>query len=144
MRLSPASLVQRDLINGGYGTLPPNANWPISVSFMPTTPDNYITVYDAVGLTEGRIQTSGETITHPGVQIRVRSLDYNQAYHRIWLITKRLDVVRNELIIIDNEAYTIHSITRTGDPLSLGREEGSNRSLLVVNMLLTISGGPSE
>ena len=145
--LPPSKVMQLFLIDQGYGNLPPNTVWPIYFGFMPGVPQapaDAIAVYDTVGLKDGRLINTGEVIEYPGIQIRVRATAYENGFDRIQRITNKLDTVLKHLIIIGNDAYTIHNITRLGPPISLGQEEGSTRVLFVVNTRMTLFGGPPD
>lgn len=145
MIASPSQVMQTYLIKAGYGNLPPHSIWPIYYGFLPgipAVPANVIAVYDPVGYKDGRIMKTGETIVHPGIQLRVRSSTYSVAYDKMQRLAKALDNIRRESIIVENELYVIESVTRAGSPISLGLEESTNRVILVVNSLITLSGGP--
>ena len=146
MIASPSKLLQKYFIEEGYGNDPPHLTRPIYVGFMPGTslvPANAIAIYDPTGTKDGRIMKTGEVISHPGIQVRVRASTYPVAYDKIRSMALRLDIISRRSIIIDDQTYAIMNVTRTGDPISLGLEEATNRVLFVVNSRVTISGGPT-
>ena len=70
---SPADVLRYALIDLGVGTLPTdNGDWPIQVAAQSDTPDETLTIYDTLGIDDGRHMGDGERFEHHGIQIRVR------------------------------------------------------------------------
>lgn len=142
--VSPAVLLRDSLVTAGVGTLPSAAGvWPVFVSMLPQDANektDAICVYDTAGERDGRYQTTGETITHPGVQVRVRAGSYPTGWAKAMAIVAHLDQITRETV----QGYTLHAATRAGSPLSLGMEpdggSGNQRwYAFTVNATLTVT-----
>lgn len=137
--MSPAELIYQLLIAEGLietsGT-----GFRASVSFMPDTPDSFVTVYDTAGKFDGRIMASGEQVEHPGIQIRVRGIDYPTTWAKANEIAKSLDAQRNSTVSFSStDRFRLRNVTRTGPILPMGVEEvGERRRFnLTINATLT-------
>lgn len=142
---SPAHILRTALIQAGVGvateTLNPGAVpvWPLSIGHLPKTPDNAMCVYDTTGKPDGRLMGTGETIQHPGFQIRVRSNSYQAAWSKISELQGTLNALVRRSVMIDGVSYSILSVTQTGSPLSLGQDaDAARRDQLTLNGTLTI------
>jgi len=113
--------------------------WPATVDFLPDDPDNALSLYNTSGNLDGRIQSSGEVIQHPGIQIRVRALDSAEGYLKIKELALAMNAVKRALVAFDDEFYTIHAIKQTSDIFSIGKEPDGNRFWFSVNGTITIS-----
>ncbi len=125
---SPAEIIRAALVVLAAGTRPGAATpptppvWPIYVGHMPNDPDNAVCIHDTAGRPDGRIMRGGETIQKPGWMVHVRGLDHPTAYARIDLIRRTMDGIRNFVVAVDGNRYSIESITQLGGILSLGQE----------------------
>lgn len=134
-----AEVVRQQLLN--HAIVSENGVWPCFVSFAPDTPDNLVCIYDTAGKQDGRIMASGEAIIHPGIQIMVRGLDYNDVHsqmRKIWLNT---DAVRKVTVAISGgSTYSLLNVSRTGDVLNAGIESVSDRRryVLTLNAVVTM------
>lgn len=139
---SPADVLRYLLVSLGYGTLPESdAAWPIYVYSEPDTPDNCITLYDTTGRTQGRTQIDGETQEHEGIQIRIRSMLRLTGFLKASEVILSLDteVLRNS-VTIDASSYLVQAVSRTGNPLHLGRDRpSSNRTLHTINVIIALT-----
>jgi hypothetical protein len=105
---------------------------------MPDNPDNAICVYDTAGIREGRVQSTGESLSKPGWQIRVRSKGHPVGYARIQAIVSHLDGILQETVAISGNSYIIQAVTQTSTVLALGQEpEGEKRNLFTLNGTIT-------
>ena len=146
--ISPAVLLRDSLVTAGEGTLPSTAGaWPVFVSILPQD-DNEKTdalcIYDTTGERDGRYQTTGETITHPGVQVRIRAASYPTGWAKAMAIVAHLDQILRETV----QGYTLHAVTRAGPPLSLGIEpdggsENQRWYAFSANATLTVTTTPT-
>jgi hypothetical protein len=123
------------------GTLPDDdGDWPVLCSLQSDKPDNQIAVMDTPGIIEGRSQVEGEVQEHFGVQLLIRASTPNVAFAKTRNIAVSLDqgVVR-EVVNVDTATYLVQSITRVGNPHSLGRESPtSNRHLYSINTIVSV------
>lgn len=142
--MSPATVLTRFIINSlGKMTTPTDGeNWPLYSPHMPDG-DNVETncgaVHDTLGVKDSRSISSGVVSEHPGVQIRIRTNDYDAGFAKIEDIALALDAVANETIVIGSESYMIHNVSRTSPITCLGVEPGTKRrTFFTVNCLLTL------
>ncbi len=138
---SPAELIRWSIVDDGLGSNPGDGSaWPVFVGHMPDEPDNAICVYDTAGTPDGRVQRGGETIEHPGWQVRVRSVDHPTGWPKITNIRNHLDSVNRQGVVIDTYSYTIQAVTLTGGIQSLGQEpDGTRRNNYTINGIITTS-----
>lgn len=138
-----ADIVRLLLLQLGYGEENQSSNWAVFVGFVPDDPDNAIVVFDTAGMPDGRLMTTGERIEHPGIQIRVRGLEYAVTRNRAEAIALALDAQHNAEIDLDEESvsasYIVQNITRTGMIMPLGAEESDRRRFhFTINAILTL------
>lgn len=140
---SPAYILQQYLVSIGLVKMPPVAAGVIWAAFVGSQPDDSdlcVTLYDSTGLMDGRYMNPGSTIDHPGIQIRVRALDYMTAYNMIALITNTLDVISNVPITLgDGSKFTIKAVNRRGTILSLGEDKERHRQMFVYNATISLA-----
>ena len=136
---SPAELLRASIIAGEFGTDPTDEEeWPVFVGHMPDEPDNAVCVYDTTGIMNGRIQSTGESIRHPGWQVRVRSSAHPTGYAKIASIRNHIDSIHREGIELSPYSYTIYAATLTGGVQALGQEaEVTRRDNFTINGILT-------
>ena len=140
-----ADIIRALIIGAGLGSA--SGSWPVFVGFLPDRPDNAILVMDTAGKLDGRIMRTGEQIAKPGIQVRLRSLDYAVAQLKAKQIALMLDSQMRSEVSLDGMApadldgiYTIHNISRSGDILPMGVEEGDRpRHHFSVNAMVTVS-----
>jgi len=138
---SPADIVRNLLINLGLGTTPSDSgSWPIYSDLEPGSPDSVITVYNSAAILHGRRMPDGETDEHHGVQIRVRDANPKSGYTKSRAIVRSLDVdVSLNTVTFDSSTYTIQSISRVSDVLSIGKESPtSRRNLFTINAMCSL------
>lgn len=144
---SPARILRTLLIakDGGTDHLL-NDRWPIFVSLEPDNPDDIITIYNTVGNQFGRIQISGETVEHAGIQVALRCSDSEEGLAKAreieWLLNE--DVYREEVSMYDQDDilwdYLLHSATQRSLILPLGKMlENSKRYLFTINYTVTVT-----
>jgi len=145
MNDSPARILKQWLIDNGYGVDPetdPVSDWPIYVGQMPDTrsvKDRAIAIYDPAGTSEGRIQRTGETVIHPGLQIRVRDREYEDGYRKTSEISVALDDMLWEYTLVNSTDYVIQAVHKT-PIIPLGPEpEGRRRTEFIINAIATIT-----
>lgn len=121
-RPSAAILLRSWMVVSNLGTnasQKPLRDWPIYIGTLPDSPDNLISIYDTTPIKDGRMM-SGETIIHPGIQIRVRSRGYTMGFDRLASVIANLDNLKRVQISYNSDSYLISSFQRTSDPLPLG------------------------
>ena len=132
--LSPSDIIYALLLQAALATAPSTGNpWPCYVSAMPDgdqVQNNVVTVYDILGLKEGRDMASGTVYERYGVQIKIRSLLYEDGWAQIQAVANYVDAMRQVLVNASStQAFKIPSITR-GIPISMGPEPGTKRRFL--------------
>ncbi len=139
---SPAAIVVQLLIDLSLTTDPDlGENWPVRATGETDSPDNVVTVYDTQGQQRGRSQTDGYRFEGHGFQVRVRSSLPTDGWMKAHEIAAALDQdVANRTVTLPNgNVYSVVSVSRTGDVLSLGRAApNSKRSLFTVNGICPI------
>ena len=112
-------------------------DWPVTFNSMPDSPDDFITVYDTAGQTDGRV-FGGEIQEHEGVQIRIRSAAATDGYAKISAIIAGLDAVLRRTVNIDSSVYQVQCFNRTSTILSLGKDAENERRIHTVNYTVTV------
>lgn len=138
--ISPAQLLRQHLINESVFVDSQTADWSAFVSSSPHSPTRIGVLYDTTGLEDGRLMGTGEVIIHHGIQIRVRSEDYEAGWKKITEVTQRMAEAKNEVLVLSSIKYTIHNVSLASPIVALGAEKGSTRNQIwVSNFLLTVS-----
>jgi hypothetical protein len=139
--MSPAALISTLIQTLELCSKPSdNLGWPIFIAFLPDAPQvpqNACAVYDTTGVADGRIMT-GETIIHPGIQLSVRSTDYQTGYQKIYQLACALDLVFRVTLSREAITYLIQNVTRSSPIVSLGREQSTDRFLFTSNHVVTL------
>lgn len=139
----PTSSILRQFLDlYGLGSMPSaSGTWPIFVTTLPDgrgVDDDCLAVLDTAGQKDGRIM-DGEVIMKRGVQILVRSKTNSSGWRKSEAVARRLDLVRNESVTISTDTFKLLSITRRGDILQMGQEEGTKqRWLFSINCLVSL------
>lgn len=138
---SPADILRGALVGASKGNMPSaSGDWPIFVGHMPEEIDQAIGIFDTTGNKDGRVMKTGETIIHPGYQIRIRTIDYPDAYSKIHEIQKFLDTIANKVVSLGGDSYIINATSLKSGPFSLGQEPDSRRrENFTVNGTMTIT-----
>jgi hypothetical protein len=124
---------------------PENPDFVGYVTSLPDEPDNAICVQDTVGRLDGRIHKTGETIVHPGIQVRVRSESFVLGWAKANEIKTALEQIKNDSVsVVDpisgtTHTYTIHSATLTSPILPIGEGKEGRRENFTINVVLTIT-----
>jgi hypothetical protein len=146
---SPAILLREYLIGTGVITdadTVPQGAWPSYKGGIPDgegVPHNAVALRDSRGMTEGKLQRSGNTMDTPGIQISVRALgDYNVAASKCNLIKWWTNRVNRYVITYLGFDYTLSSC-KFSSPIYLGEEKQTNRvrHLFVINGLVKVIQG---
>lgn len=143
MKATPAEVVRELLIAAALVTRPSlRQAWPAYLTNMPDgdgVADDAVCVYDTTPVTEGRVMRGGETIKHPGLQVKVRAKDYRAGWDKTSAIAERFDAVLRATVNLDGFVFLIQSISH-GAVLPNGMEESTKRRFIfTLNCQLTIS-----
>lgn len=134
---NPTSKVVRQLLidgslgqSGGSvsGTSGSSSDWPIFAPNTPDLPDNVVVIKDTSGIQQGRLNIDGSEVYRPGIQILVRSNDYDTGWEKIQRIATYLDesVLRSSATV-GSTSYFVDAWSRASGPISLGKESEGRR-----------------
>lgn len=133
MTNSPAEIIWQLLVDlaDDWG----GDDWDLFVNNEPESPDNTITIYDADGLMNARLQHTGEFDENPGIQIRVRSAEYAEGWVIANAIKKVLDenVYDNVVAVEGGGDFVVETFNRSTNVLSIGHESESQRWVFTLN-----------
>jgi hypothetical protein len=115
----------------------PVSDWPGYIAQLPTNPNNAVVAMDQAGITEGRLQSTGETIGHPGLQFLVRAETFEEGYQKANEICIAMDLVRNTIVVIGSNSYTLLAVSKRGTTVYLGTDE-NNRSMFSINIIVSV------
>lgn len=138
MKYSPADVVAALLQTTDIGTDPSlDKQWPIFAGPMPDAPDALIVVTNNPSPTQGRIQRTGETISNPGIMVRVRSADAGTSQDKMQEIATFFDTVLRAKSVVQEKAYKVQAIHQQTSPVDAGSDP-SNRNVFTLNCITTI------
>jgi hypothetical protein len=66
---------------------------------------------------------SGHNVYHPGIQIRIRSLENINGYQKMVSVQSLLEGIRNESVVVKGTAYTILNVSQASSILPMGIDE---------------------
>ncbi len=147
MNNSPAEILRTYFITKGLGPdqgSSPGGKWAVFFGHLPDIPqvnDNAICVYDTSGTRDGRIMRTGETISHPGFQVRVRGRIHSEVSAKIDEARGFLDEILRTKVTIGPTTYTMQSTTQTGTPIDIGPDpdDTKRREIFTQNGTITVS-----
>jgi len=144
---SPAAVIAQLLVNAGVGARPPasgsvvNTVWRVYIDNMPdgtTAPDNAIVCSNSGGMRDGRSHTTGKTLIHPGVQVRIRGGVGADLWEKVAAISALLDNAVGETVVVNAETWLISSI-RQEPPVNMGAEPGNRpRRHYAINTMVSL------
>lgn len=115
------------------------ALWPLYIGDMPDSPDKSAVVMDTAAKQDGRMMNTGESITHQGVQLVLRSSSHEEGAAKAAALAAWADGLYGEAVTIDATVYTIQNASRRGSPIFVGQDEGDHaRWLWSLNLTMTI------
>jgi len=141
---SPASILAQYLIETAVEFSEPQSGlaWPLFISSMPDSEKlkgDIGSIRDTAGVLDGRIMNSGKTVEHFGIQISLRSLDYQTGWKKGTDIIEFFEQIWNESVIVGSSTYTIFNITKTTPLTHIGVEPGTKRrDVFTINFITTI------
>jgi hypothetical protein len=118
-----------------------NEDWYVYVSFTPDSSkskQNIIALFDMIGKKEAKL-SDNTVVEYPGIEIYIRSNDYEDGFEKAKTIETFLDILENKLVEINGIAYTICNVERLAPIASLGRlENASYMYAFTLNILLNL------
>lgn len=140
MKYAPSEILVALFVRQRIGTHPDDnvgPNWQTFAGRQPDEPDRIITIRDTAPVIEGRIQRTGETIRHPGLQVEVRSDDYAIGWRKIQEIAEFCDTVKLTQVKMGKKRYQIDSLTTGIGPNFVGQDT-LKRLFFTHNLVSTI------
>jgi hypothetical protein len=140
---SPAQILTEYLEQEGLVSKPTDrADWPMHVGYHPKdvdskVPANSASIFDTPGLKDTRLM-DGEPIIKYGIQITIRSRDYNTGWVKLESLYSQLDGVASTQLVFDTYTYSLVNVSRAGSALPLGPDGTDRMYRFVVNFLLTV------
>ena len=139
-----SEIIQQLLVDLGLGVLRsahPTSDWPVYATLMADIPDKAICVHDTEAQLDGRKMVDGENLEHKGFQVMVRAPLHEDGFAKAEAIRIALDqTVYSNVVTLGSHTYNVHSVTRKGGILSLGRDVGSSdRQLFTINGIVSVS-----
>lgn len=111
------------------------------ISFMPSSPDELVTVYDMGAEENGRLM-NGIKIEHAAIQIQVRNKNYSAGWADAELIALTLDnQIKTSVAIDGGDTYILHNASRRGTiyPMAGDSANGRRRHYFAIDLVATIS-----
>jgi hypothetical protein len=107
--------------------------WPLFIGNKPDAVAG-VTIADSIALfdiglpTQGRLQSTGETIGHEGIQIRVTSKTYRAGREKMFEIKEAMDAVVRAEVSFENDTYLIQAVHLLRMPVYIGQDENDRDS----------------
>src|SRR5262245_20572604 len=131
------------LIDLGLGVVEDGSDtaWQVFSSDEPTSPDKTITVFDDVGIEDGRSMIDGRRFQHEGVTISIRAAEPVAGFHKAITIAETLATgVYKKVVALDEGRYLVWSFNQTGTVRAAGKDRpSSERNLWTVVGTLVIT-----
>jgi hypothetical protein len=152
MNHSPSEIIATLLVNAGKAVWDQlqatSLKWKVHVLIVPDDPPhNIVTIYDTLGLKDGRLFDTGETVVHPGWQIMVRSSHPKTGFRMADILFKHTDTVQSVQVNIPGQTvdgmlipatnYKVVGLYKTSPIFNAGQDE-KRRFLFTLNGTTTI------
>lgn len=135
---SPAKIVRQWLVDQTAVTLPSASGaWPCYRGKMSDTGNAAAGIYDTTGKIEGREMQGGVVHTKPGIQLRMRSKDYDEVYAKINAVATLFESLQRAAVTVGAKTYLIQSVTQTSDITAIGRDD-QDRMHFTLNLIVTV------
>ena len=96
---SPADVLAQHFIDENISSnQEDDLGWPQFVNHMPEKGNEAVCVYDTTARKQGRIQATGETITQPTIQIRIRANTHPEGWKKGSEIEQAMDAVKRTVV----------------------------------------------
>jgi len=143
MNHTPAQILAYYLTIEGIFTSPTNTagEWPLFVTSLPggKSVQQAAALRDTEGVADGRLMV-GETIDHPGIQLRIRVRDYLTGWRKIWAAANDFSAINQlSVVMTDGTVYIVHNVSRISSVLPMGVEPETGLPVFSVNFLVTIT-----
>ncbi len=145
---SPADILGQLLINAAQvsdydSEGQPSGDWPICVNEEQDSPDNVVTIYDIAGGENYRNNIDNRVFGPAGFQIRVRAATQREAWSKASSLYTYLSEgagggLSRVGVSIGSSYYLMHAVSHMEDLISLQREPGSSRRIVVFSAQVTV------
>ena len=136
---TPSEIVLQVLLTKQLVTEPSDDDeWPGFYNHHPIEPIDLVCVYDTAGKIQGKTHVDGETQSHDGFNIRVRSERTTDGYAKASIIFNKISPVTRYEIRIDSSVYRVQAITFTSPVFSLGKDPESESRLHTLNGVISV------
>ena len=154
MAASPSQVLRQYLIDLGSVVDPAAAAvnqdlWPCVTGPVPPDFPNYVGIIDTGAKVQGRIQDSGQRVTHPKVQVVVRAVDYATGYAKgaeLQAIFDKIGVPTNRggngqfsPVQVGSDDFVLSAAHTLVVLTPVGTEPDTNRQLFTINLQLEIT-----
>lgn len=134
--MSPGAVIVSYLVAQGVFADSQATPWPLFLGSEPDAGvDDVGTVFDTSGIKDGRLMEDGTIIHHYGIQVRVRSRDYEDGWDKLKQACDQLAAAYNVTV----GTWTVHNVSIQGSPMSIGVDGTKRRRLFVANFLVTLT-----
>jgi len=141
---SPSQILRQLLIDLALAGADGEA-WPAYATVLPDTPDACIAVIDTAGMSRGRFSVGGEYQDNPGIQIIVRSSNFQASWSKSSAIKSALSAVHLTAVAVTDPAeygtssvgYVVYNVSLKSGPLPLN-DPDSERKLVSLNFMATL------
>ena len=136
---SAADILLAHLIALGLASDPEeNEEWPGYFGMESDDGNHALSVMDTTPVADGRLM-DGSVVDHPGVQIRIRSVEgYRHGNAKAKAVKDAVDQIVRASVSLEGSNYLIQNVSRRPGPLYLGLD-GRNRHIFTINAVLTIN-----
>jgi hypothetical protein len=129
MNHSPAQILAQALLEASsspFTAATPGAAegeaWSVYTGAMPDAPDSVLVLFDTDGVVQTRLLASGRHVGRHGVQLRLRALSYREGFEQAHVAATLLEQMRRRTVQLDDDTYTIDTVIRTSQILSMGQD----------------------
>jgi hypothetical protein len=140
---SPADILAQAMIDASLGIEgETTSGWGVTVGRMQDGGNSAIATYDTVGRHQGREMRGGREVIKPGVQIKVRAVDYPTGYAKAAEIVAWLQTIYDLQVTTSGEGggvYNLHAVHLTTNILHLGMEQDGTRELFTINTIISFN-----
>lgn len=138
MNAMPTEVVRQYLISQGLIGDENATDWASTIGMLPISPDNAISITDTSGILGDKNIDDGSEDEHFGIQVRVRSTDYDIGYKKLDAIKKKLATVQRVSLVVNSESVKFQSFKLTSGIMFMGYEEKNQRAAFSLNGTVSI------
>ena len=139
---SPCHILAQYLIETHGSFTEPNESgaWPLYRTFIPDVAGmiaDIASIHDTTPVVEGKRVCDGVISEMSGIQIHIRSDDYDDGYDKLSGVVEDLAKIHGILLTYDSTPYEIVNISVASDVVAIGQDE-KKRYHFTANLLVRI------